>query len=452
MRSRRVRLVLARDVRVAGPGRRLQLDDRALVALCHRFRSFPEWGSERAGAPGSSCGRAIVGGRGVWPNSRRMRPGGAGGGAAAASPVGPSLPVRCRSYRSCGSDRARPHSRARAVVVALIPARRRGVGPRRAVLVEPIRPTGPSSTRRPTPSPCSSPRACRCGPDGVRVLDAQGRTGRHGRGIGSGSDVSVPVEGTLADGTYVVSWRVVSADGHPIRGTFTFSVGEETQVGGRGGRQGVRERQRPRLRAARRRAAGPGLHRRPRRRRLRPRRQRPAAAADPSPVGRRTTVAAVHRPGRDPAPGAAPGRARHRAGPRRPSPTPRCCALADRRRHGPAALVTGVGLLAIIITAGPPWEGAARKVALAGAAIAPVGLRGHRPHPHDVAGRGRLPRRPGPRRWPRPSGSAASSPLIGPSAAAGLSDDPQGAAEAVAGFSGWARRHRWRCSSWPGSP
>lgn len=30
----------------------------------------------------------------------------------------------------------------------------------------------------------------------------------------------------LAQGTYMVSWRVVSADGHPISGAFTFSIGK----------------------------------------------------------------------------------------------------------------------------------------------------------------------------------------------------------------------------------
>ncbi len=29
----------------------------------------------------------------------------------------------------------------------------------------------------------------------------------------------------LKDGTYVVTWRVISADGHPVRGAFTFTVG-----------------------------------------------------------------------------------------------------------------------------------------------------------------------------------------------------------------------------------
>lgn len=33
---------------------------------------------------------------------------------------------------------------------------------------------------------------------------------------------------SLEDGTYVVVWRVTSSDGHPVQGSFTFVVGEET--------------------------------------------------------------------------------------------------------------------------------------------------------------------------------------------------------------------------------
>lgn len=40
--------------------------------------------------------------------------------------------------------------------------------------------------------------------------------------------VSVRIPETLANGTYTVSWRVVSADTHPVQGAFTFSVREAT--------------------------------------------------------------------------------------------------------------------------------------------------------------------------------------------------------------------------------
>jgi len=58
------------------------------------------------------------------------------------------------------------------------------------------------------------------GPDGERVDrgDAQ-----HPGGIGP--DVSVHLRSDAARGTYLVSWRVVSADSHPVAGAYTFSVG-----------------------------------------------------------------------------------------------------------------------------------------------------------------------------------------------------------------------------------
>lgn len=36
----------------------------------------------------------------------------------------------------------------------------------------------------------------------------------------------VMLRGKLPEGTYTVSWRVVSSDSHPISGAFTFSVGQ----------------------------------------------------------------------------------------------------------------------------------------------------------------------------------------------------------------------------------
>ncbi len=44
----------------------------------------------------------------------------------------------------------------------------------------------------------------------------------HPNGTGSKVTVSTP---KLDDGTYVVTWRVISADSHPVRGAFTFTVG-----------------------------------------------------------------------------------------------------------------------------------------------------------------------------------------------------------------------------------
>ncbi|WP_162599868.1 copper resistance CopC/CopD family protein [Nocardioides solisilvae] len=46
----------------------------------------------------------------------------------------------------------------------------------------------------------------------------------------SGSTLEVVLEEPLARGTHLVTWLVVSDDGHPVSGTLTFSVGERSPV------------------------------------------------------------------------------------------------------------------------------------------------------------------------------------------------------------------------------
>jgi copper transport protein len=53
----------------------------------------------------------------------------------------------------------------------------------------------------------------------------QVETAAAGRVDGQGSAVGVKLP-DLEDGTYIVTWRVTSADAHPIHGAFTFTVGE----------------------------------------------------------------------------------------------------------------------------------------------------------------------------------------------------------------------------------
>ncbi|MFM8998505.1 MAG: copper resistance protein CopC [Actinomycetota bacterium] len=65
---------------------------------------------------------------------------------------------------------------------------------------------------------------------GVRVIAAGGETVRTGEPATVPGRPSV-VRATLPDlddGTYVVTWRVLSGDSHPVRGAFTFSVGAAT--------------------------------------------------------------------------------------------------------------------------------------------------------------------------------------------------------------------------------
>lgn len=62
-------------------------------------------------------------------------------------------------------------------------------------------------------------------PDGFRLLDHTGSDLTLGDPQESGTKVTVAVPGKLADGAYVFSWRVVSADTHPVAGAIPFTVG-----------------------------------------------------------------------------------------------------------------------------------------------------------------------------------------------------------------------------------
>jgi copper transport protein len=60
----------------------------------------------------------------------------------------------------------------------------------------------------------------------VRVYDSNAKrvdTGKLDRP--AGDEVSVPLKGGLPNGTYTVAWRVVSADSHPVQGSFVFHIG-----------------------------------------------------------------------------------------------------------------------------------------------------------------------------------------------------------------------------------
>jgi copper transport protein len=62
---------------------------------------------------------------------------------------------------------------------------------------------------------------------GIRLFDGSGNrvdagAPVHPGGAGNIVQSSIP---DLRDGTYVVTWRVISADSHPIQGAFTFQVG-----------------------------------------------------------------------------------------------------------------------------------------------------------------------------------------------------------------------------------
>ncbi|GDY75570.1 hypothetical protein SAV31267_050550 [Streptomyces avermitilis] len=60
----------------------------------------------------------------------------------------------------------------------------------------------------------------------VRVLDPSGKRVDTGKASNpSGTTYGVKLHSGLPDGTFTVSYQVVSADSHPVSGAFTFSIG-----------------------------------------------------------------------------------------------------------------------------------------------------------------------------------------------------------------------------------
>ena len=66
-------------------------------------------------------------------------------------------------------------------------------------------------------------------PAGIQVFDATGNEVASSASVEEARLV-VDLEGEVDEGTLVVVWRLVSADGHPIGGSLTFSVGEPSDV------------------------------------------------------------------------------------------------------------------------------------------------------------------------------------------------------------------------------
>jgi copper transport protein len=61
---------------------------------------------------------------------------------------------------------------------------------------------------------------------GLSVLDADGTTVDVGNSeVVGGRTLVAPISETLSDGTYVATYRVLSADGHPVSGSLLFAVG-----------------------------------------------------------------------------------------------------------------------------------------------------------------------------------------------------------------------------------
>lgn len=61
--------------------------------------------------------------------------------------------------------------------------------------------------------------------DKIRVLSPDGSRADQGEPSVSGTQVTIPLRSGAGRGTYLVSYRVISADSHPVAGTISFSVG-----------------------------------------------------------------------------------------------------------------------------------------------------------------------------------------------------------------------------------
>ncbi|MEU3089303.1 copper resistance CopC/CopD family protein [Streptomyces massasporeus] len=69
--------------------------------------------------------------------------------------------------------------------------------------------------------------------DSLRVIDPGGRpvtAGDPAHADGKADTARVRLTGDLKEGTYTVSWRMISADGHAVSGGFLFSVGAPSQT------------------------------------------------------------------------------------------------------------------------------------------------------------------------------------------------------------------------------
>lgn len=210
-------------------------------------------------------------------------------------------------------------------------------------------------------------------PDGVRVLDRDAERVDGGIAEAQGTVVIAPIDQRLPTGGYVVAWRVVSADGHPIRGAFSFSVGTRTEVDDDVAARafaGSADRRDERLGAVLRAVAyvailgsagavlvGTALHR----------------EHEPTPVGRWVTIlgglgllAVLLQ---------VPVQASLASGQGLGAIAEEGVlglALADG--VGWSLAVTGLGLLALLVTSGLPFRTHTRRLALAGATLAPLGL------------------------------------------------------------------------------
>jgi methionine-rich copper-binding protein CopC len=61
-------------------------------------------------------------------------------------------------------------------------------------------------------------------PNSILVSDSRGKKVSFGSTTISGAKISSALEAPLSPGKYTVKYRVVSADGHVVAGSYTFTV------------------------------------------------------------------------------------------------------------------------------------------------------------------------------------------------------------------------------------
>ncbi len=70
------------------------------------------------------------------------------------------------------------------------------------------------------------------GPVFFKLLDRAGKeVGQPGEVRLDGNSIFLPLGATLGNGTYIVTYRVISADTHPVGGSFAFAIGEPVASG-----------------------------------------------------------------------------------------------------------------------------------------------------------------------------------------------------------------------------
>jgi methionine-rich copper-binding protein CopC len=65
----------------------------------------------------------------------------------------------------------------------------------------------------------------------IRVVDAASKNWVQGDSVLARETLTQPLAPDLPEGEYQVRWRVVSSDGHPINGSYSFLVGPDAQPG-----------------------------------------------------------------------------------------------------------------------------------------------------------------------------------------------------------------------------